>query len=51
MGLPGLTVSTALVGRSPVGVQIISGRYREDLCLRAGEAIEARGTPPPPIDP
>jgi len=26
-------------------------RYREDLCLRAGEAIEARGTPPAPIDP
>jgi amidase len=39
------------VGKSPVGVQIIAGRYREDLCLRAGEAIEARGTPPAPIDP
>jgi len=51
MGLPGLTVSTGLVGRSPVGVQIIAGRYREDLCLRAGEAIEAQGTPPAPIDP
>jgi amidase len=25
--------------------------YREDLCLCAGEAIEARGTPPAPIDP
>jgi amidase len=34
-----------------VGVQIVAGRYREDLCLRAGEAIEARGTPPAPIDP
>jgi amidase len=32
-------------------VQIIAGRYREDLCLRAGEAIEAQGTPPAPIDP
>ena len=51
LGLPGLTVSTGLVGKSPVGVQIIAGRYREDLCLRAGEAIEARGTPPAPIDP
>jgi amidase len=51
MGLPGLTVSTDLVGKSPVGVQIIAGRYREDLCLRAGESIEARGTPPAPIDP
>jgi len=51
MGLPALTVSTGLVGKIPVGVQIVSGRYREDLCLLAGEAIEAGGTPPAPIDP
>ena len=51
MGLPGLTVSTSLVGRIPVGVQIVSGRYREDLCLLAGEAIEAGGTPSTPVDP
>jgi amidase len=51
LGLPILAVSTGLVGQSPVGVQIVAGRYREDLCLRAGEAIEARGTPPAPIDP
>ena len=41
MGLPALTVSTGLVGRVPVGVQVVSTRYREDLCLLAGEAIEA----------
>ena len=51
LGLPGLTVSTGLVGRVPVGVQIVAGRYREDLCLFAGEAIEAGGVPPSPIDP
>jgi amidase len=51
MGLPGLTVSTGLVGRIPVGVQLVSGRFREDLCLLAGEAIEAGGVPPAPIDP
>ena len=51
MGLPGLTVSTGLVGRVPVGVQVVSSRYREDLCLLAGEAIEAGGTPPLPVDP
>jgi amidase len=51
IGLPGLTVSTGMVGKSPVGVQIIAGRYREDLCFLAGEAIEARGTPSAPIDP
>jgi amidase len=51
MGLPGLTVTTDLVGRIPVGVQVVSGRYREDLCLAAGEAIEAGGTPSAAIDP
>lgn len=51
IGVPALTVSTGLVGSSPVGVQIVAGRGREDLCLSAGEAIEARGVPPMPIDP
>jgi amidase len=51
MGLPGLTVSTGLVGRLPVGVQLVAGRFREDLCLLAGEAIEAFGTPSAAVDP
>ncbi len=51
MGLPGLTVSTGMAGTAAVGVQVIAGRYREDLCLLAGEAIEAGGVPPAPIDP
>lgn len=51
IGVPCLTVSTGLVGATPVGVQIVAGRYREDLCLRAGEAIEAGGVPPSPIEP
>ncbi|HEX7792541.1 MAG TPA: amidase family protein [Afipia sp.] len=51
IGMPGLTVSTGLVGRVPVGVQIVAGRYREDLCLLAGEAIEAGGVPASPVDP
>jgi amidase len=51
MGLPALSVATGLVGRTPTGVQVVAGRYREDLCLAAGEAIEAGGTPPMPCDP
>jgi amidase len=51
LGLPALTVSTGLVGRVPVGVQVVSGRFREDLCLLAGEAIEAGGTPAAVVDP
>ena len=44
-------MSTGLVGKTPVGVQVVSGRYREDLLLLAGEAIEAGGVPPSPVDP
>jgi amidase len=51
LGLPALTVSTGLVGSAPVGVQVVADRYREDLCLQAGEVIEAGGVPPSPIDP
>jgi amidase len=51
MGLPGLTVSTGLVGPTPVGVQLVAGRYREDLLLDAGAVIEGAGTPPMPADP
>jgi amidase len=51
LGLPALTVSTGMVGRIPVGVQVVAGRFREDLCLMAGEAIEAGGTPSAPVDP
>ncbi|EFF73880.1 Amidase [Achromobacter piechaudii ATCC 43553] len=47
MGLPGLSVAMghamSSVGQSPVGVQVVAGRYREDLCLAAGEIIEAAG--------
>ncbi|MFT5115359.1 MAG: amidase [Parasphingorhabdus sp.] len=49
--LPGLTVSTGMVGKSPVGVQLISARYREDQLFRAGRAIETGGIPESPIDP
>ena len=42
LGLPGLSVPVGLSGGAPVGVQLVAGRFREDLCLAAGEAIEAR---------
>ena len=49
MGLPALSVAMGSVpgakGTIPVGVQLMAGRYREDLCLAAGEAIEAAGQP------
>jgi amidase len=42
-GLPALAVNTGMVGRTPVGVQLVAPRFREDLCLDAGADIEARG--------
>jgi amidase len=35
----------------PLGIQIVSRRFREDLCLAAGELIEFREAPVTPIDP
>lgn len=42
LGVPGLAVPTGLADGLPVGVQLLGPRFREDLCLAAGEAIEAR---------
>ncbi len=51
IGVPALAVSTGMVGAVPVGVQLVAGRFREDLCLSAGEALEADGVPAAPVDP
>jgi amidase len=51
LGLPGLAVPTGLADGLPVGIQLVASRFREDLCLGAGAAIEARCPPLTPIDP
>jgi amidase len=51
MGLPGLTVATGAAEGVPVGVQLIGGRYREDVLLEAGALIEAGGLPVSVADP
>ncbi|WP_432817313.1 amidase [Sulfitobacter sp. JB4-11] len=47
MGLPGMSVFTGFgegeAGHTPLGAQLIAGRYREDILLDAAAAIEARG--------
>lgn len=45
LGLPGLAVPTGLAEGLPSGVQLVADRFREDLLLRAGEAIEAAQPP------
>ena len=51
LGLPGLAVPTAPVDGLPMGVQVVSRRFREDVCLDAGEIIEAHIGPCTPVDP
>jgi amidase len=52
LGLPGLAVPTGLAEGLPSGVQLVADRFREDLLLMAGEAIEAVYPPLgfPPFD-
>jgi amidase len=42
LGVPVATTPIGYVNGAPVGVQLISGRFREDVCLDAAAAIEAR---------
>lgn len=57
MGLPSAQVPVGTVSVPgapkglPIGVQIVAGRYREDLALAAAEAIETRLGLATPIDP
>jgi len=51
LGIPAIAVPTGTADGIPVGVQLIAGRNREDLCLQAAAAIETRALMPTPIDP
>ncbi len=51
LGLPVVCVPTGLANGLPTGVQVIGDRFREDLCLDAGEAIEKRLGVLAPVDP
>jgi amidase len=51
LGLPSLAMPTGVIGGIPTGVQLVSGRFKEEFCLRAGAIIEANRPPVTPIDP
>jgi amidase len=51
LGLPGLSVPTGTADGLPVGVQVVAGPCREDLCFDAAEIIEQFAPMPTPIDP
>ena len=45
-GLPGLAVTTAINDNKPVGVQLITQRFREDILFEAGVLLEPAGGRP-----
>ncbi len=51
LGLPSLAVPVGWAGRLRPGVQIMAPRFREDLCLAAGEVIEAAEGVVVPVEP
>ncbi|PWJ09928.1 amidase family protein [Jannaschia seohaensis] len=51
IGLPALAVATGQAKGRPIGVQLVGPRYREDILLAAGHAIEAAGGLPEVANP
>ena len=49
MGIPALAVSTGTVEQSPVGVQLVAGRYREDILFAAARELETTVKPVTPL--
>jgi len=55
LGLPCMALAMGTVagplGATPIGVELVAGRFREDICLAAGAVIEAAGPAPQVIAP
>ena len=51
LGFPSVVVPTGSAGDGPVGVQVIAGRFCEDVCFAGAEVIEARAPRLTPIAP
>ena len=51
LGLPSIAAPTGLHDAVPIGVQVIAGPCREDLCFDAAAVLEAHFPMPTPIDP
>ncbi len=51
MGMPALALATGYADGRPVGVQLVSARFREDILLAAGATLEAAGHHPGVSDP
>lgn len=51
LGLPAVALPVGLAKGLPVALQVIAGRFREDLCLEVAAALESHFSTLTPIDP
>lgn len=51
LGFPAISVPTGIANGSPVGVQLLGRRFREDTLFDAAEVVEARAGVITPVDP
>ena len=51
LGMPALSLATGAAEGRPVGIQLVAGRWREDLLIAAGSLLEAEGHAPGVSDP
>ena len=49
--MPSLAVSTGLIDRTPIGVQLVASRFREDILFAAAREIEKRNPLDLPVTP
>lgn len=42
LGIPAMTVATGKTNNIPIGIQLVAGRFREDVLFNAAREIEAR---------
>jgi amidase len=50
LGAPAIAIPAAVADGLPVGVQLVAGRFREDLLFAAAEVIETRNGVATPVD-
>lgn len=51
IGMPGMTVTTGSSGDSPLGIQLVAARFREDILFDVARIIEAANPPITVVDP
>jgi len=51
LSVPAMSVATGMIGNTPIGVQLVAARYREDVLFSAASEIESRSERIPIAEP